>query len=55
MGIVSPFNYTAIIWGIGIDLAIWGVLPTYWTIAGTAVITLAGLYIFRREAVVKQG
>lgn len=53
--IVSPFNYTAIIWGIAIDLAIWGVLPTFWTIAGAAVITLAGLYIFRRDAVVKQG
>jgi drug/metabolite transporter (DMT)-like permease len=48
--VVSPFNYTAIIWGIAIDLAIWGVLPTLWTITGAAVITFAGLYIFRREA-----
>ncbi len=52
--VVSPFNYTAIIWGIAIDLAIWGVLPTFWTIAGAAVITLAGLYIFRRESAAKQ-
>ncbi len=52
--VVSPFNYTAIIWAIAIDLAIWGVLPTFWTIAGAAVITLAGLYIFRREAAAKE-
>lgn len=48
--VVSPFNYTAIIWGIAIDLALWGVFPSYWTLAGAAVITASGLYIFRREA-----
>jgi drug/metabolite transporter (DMT)-like permease len=48
--VVSPFNYTAIVWGIAIDLAIWGAYPSVWTLAGAAVITAAGLYIFRREA-----
>ncbi len=48
--IVSPFNYTAIIWGIAIDVAIWSLYPSVWTLAGAAVITAAGLYIFRREA-----
>lgn len=48
--IVSPFNYTAIIWGIAIDLALWGVFPSSWTLAGAAIITASGLYIFRREA-----
>jgi len=47
--VVSPFNYTAIIWGILIDLAIWHVYPSPWILAGAAVITVAGLYIFRRE------
>lgn len=47
--VVSPFNYTAIVWGIVIDLAIWSVYPSLWTLAGAAVITAAGLYIFRRE------
>lgn len=51
--VVSPFNYTAIIWGIAIDLAIWSVFPTFWTLAGAAVITASGLYIFRREAATK--
>jgi drug/metabolite transporter (DMT)-like permease len=53
--VISPFNYTAIIWGIAIDLAIWGILPTFWTMAGASIITLSGLYIFRREAATKQG
>lgn len=48
--LVMPFNYTAIVWGIAIDLAIWGVYPPFLTIVGAAVITGTGLYIFRREA-----
>lgn len=47
--LVSPFNYTAIIWGIALDLALWSVWPSLWTLAGAGVITAAGLYIFRRE------
>lgn len=48
--VVSPFNYTAILWGIAVDLVIWSVYPSWWMIGGAAVITGAGLYIFRREA-----
>lgn len=48
--LVMPFNYTAIVWGIAVDLAIWSVYPPFWTIVGAAVITGTGLYIFRREA-----
>lgn len=47
--VVSPFNYTAIVWGILIDLIFWHVYPSYWTLAGAFVITAAGVYIFRRE------
>ncbi len=52
--VVSPFNYTAIIWAMLIDLTVWNVLPTFWTLGGATIITIAGLYIFRREAVVKE-
>jgi drug/metabolite transporter (DMT)-like permease len=48
--VVTPFNYTAIIWGIVVDLLLWSVWPQWWTLAGAAVITAAGIYIFRREA-----
>lgn len=50
--VVTPFNYTAIIWGIAVDLVLWRVFPGYWTLAGAAVITASGLYIFRREAAI---
>ena len=52
--IVTPFNYTAIIFGMFADLVIWHVFPTAWTLGGAAIITVAGLYIFRREAAAKQ-
>jgi len=49
--VVTPFNYSAILWAIVIDLALWSVAPSWWTLAGAAIITIAGLYIFRREAI----
>ena len=47
--IVSPYNYTGIIWAIIIDLAIWNVYPLTNTIVGGIIITISGIYIFRRE------
>ena len=47
--VVSPFNYTAILWGVLFDLAIWGVAPSPETIAGAAIITVSGLYLVHRE------
>ncbi|MDA7948827.1 MAG: DMT family transporter [Hyphomicrobiaceae bacterium] len=52
--IVTPFNYTAIVWGVAVDFFLWNVFPTVWTLGGAAIITLAGLYLFRREAAVKE-
>ena len=48
---LPSFLFT-IIWGIAIDLALWSVWPSPWTLAGAGVITAAGLYIFRREQAV---
>lgn len=52
--IVSPFNYTAIVRAIAFDAVLWGVLPTWTTLVGAAIITAAGIYIFRREAVLRK-
>jgi drug/metabolite transporter (DMT)-like permease len=52
--IVSPFNYTAIVWAIAFDAVLWGVLPTWTTLVGAGIITAAGIYIFRREAVLRK-
>jgi len=51
--VVSPFNYTAILWGVLFDLSIWGVAPSARTLTGAVVITAAGLYLFHREGLRK--
>lgn len=51
--IVSPFNYTGIIWAIVFDYIIWNTTPVITTIIGGSIITITGIYIFRREATKK--
>ena len=51
--VVSPFNYTAIIWGIIFDLTIWNVTPSMETITGAIIISVAGLYLLHREGIRK--
>src|SRR5210317_468748 len=52
--IVSPFNYTGIIWAIIFDYLIWNSHPVFTTILGGIIITISGIYIFRREAKLKK-
>jgi len=52
--IVSPFNYTGIIWAIIFDYLIWNSHPVFTTIFGGIIITISGIYIFRREAKFKK-
>lgn len=47
---VSPFNYTALIWGSLIGLIVWGDVPTVPTLVGGTIVTASGLYLLRREA-----
>jgi drug/metabolite transporter (DMT)-like permease len=49
--VVVPFEYTALLWGVVLDLAIWGVLPGSVTLAGGAIVVAAGLYLMARERV----
>jgi drug/metabolite transporter (DMT)-like permease len=48
--VVAPFEYTALLWGVALDLAVWRVLPGGVTLAGGAIVIGAGLYLLRREA-----
>ena len=47
--VIAPLEYTALAWGLGFDLALWGVLPDRVTWLGAAIIVLAGVYLMRRE------
>lgn len=52
--VVAPFEYSALAWGLGLDLLIWGVLPDAWTFVGAGIIVASGLYLVHRERALGQ-
>ena len=46
---VTPFGYSSLVWAVLFGFVVFGDLPDWWTVAGAAVITMSGLYIFHRE------
>lgn len=51
LSVVSPFRYTNVIIAVGLQIAIWGIVPDAWTLLGMAIVVGAGLYTFHREQV----
>lgn len=49
--VIAPFEYTALGWGLGLDIVLWGVLPDRITWLGAAIIVASGLYLIRRERI----
>ncbi len=49
--LIAPLEYTALVWGVGLDLLVWHVLPDAITWLGAAIIVASGLYLLRRERV----
>jgi drug/metabolite transporter (DMT)-like permease len=47
--LISPFNYTGLIWSLLFDITIFGLIPTWATLTGAAIIITANLYILYRE------
>lgn len=47
---IAPFDYTTLIWGLILGWLIWHEIPSPLTLAGAAVIVVAGLYVIYREA-----
>jgi drug/metabolite transporter (DMT)-like permease len=47
--VVAPFEYTALLWGVVLDLVIWHVLPGAVTLVGGTIVIGAGLYLMARE------
>ena len=43
--IVAPFEYMALLWGIGFDIVLWQLYPQLSTLIGAGVIMLSGLYL----------
>jgi drug/metabolite transporter (DMT)-like permease len=47
--VVAPFEYTALVWGVLLDIAIWSVYPSALTLLGGSIVIGAGLYLIQRE------
>jgi drug/metabolite transporter (DMT)-like permease len=47
--VVAPFEYTSLLWGIGIDWTFWGVLPGARVLAGGGIVIASGLYLIWHE------
>lgn len=47
--LIAPFEYSALVWAVCLDLALWGVLPDTATWIGAGIIVASGLYLLRRE------
>ncbi|MCL7715287.1 DMT family transporter [Stenotrophomonas mori] len=48
---IAPLEYSGLVWVIGWDLLLWGVLPDRATWIGAAIIVASGLYLLHRERV----
>lgn len=48
-GRLAPLEFTALVWAVLADIAIWGVWPSAWTWAGAVVVVFAGVMAQRRE------
>lgn len=47
--LVAPYEYTALVWAVGIDWIVWQALPGLRMIVGAGVVVGAGLYLLHRE------
>ncbi len=46
---IAPFEYTALLWGVGIDWLVWGTLPDWRVYLGGSIVIASGLYVIWRE------
>ena len=53
-GLVSPFRYSAIVWAGLLGYIIWDDVPDIWSITGTFIVIISGLYILQREVIRKR-
>ena len=49
--LLAPLEYTALVWGVLFDLALWHTLPDGVTWIGAAIIVASGVYLLRHERV----
>ncbi|MDJ0957199.1 MAG: DMT family transporter, partial [Arenicellales bacterium] len=51
VAVVSPFEYTALIWATLLGFLMWNELPDLPTLVGATIVSASGLYIIYRETI----
>jgi drug/metabolite transporter (DMT)-like permease len=46
---LAPFTYAQIVAAVVFGVVVFGDVPDPWTVVGTALVILAGVYVFRRQ------
>jgi len=54
IGVLAPFEYSAMVWASLIGFAIWGDVPGRATWAGAGIIVISGLYLLHREQQIRR-
>jgi drug/metabolite transporter (DMT)-like permease len=49
--VIAPLEYTALLWGIGLDWVLWNTTPATRALAGAGVVIVSGIYLIRHERV----
>ena len=52
--VIAPFEYTAMLWASILSYLLWGEIPKTTTVIGTLMIIASGVYVLRREALVRE-
>ncbi len=52
---IVPYDYSRLVFAMLIGMAAFGEWPDFYSLAGSAIIVVAGFYIARREALLRQG
>lgn len=45
--VLAPFSYLTVLWSYGLDIAIWGHVPDFWSLVGGAIVVAAGIGIIK--------
>lgn len=53
LGLVAPFRYTSLLWAVLLGWMLFGTLPDFWTIVGSAIVVASGLYMLLRQRQVR--
>jgi drug/metabolite transporter (DMT)-like permease len=53
--VVTPFEYTALLWGVAIDRVVWHVLPSARVCCGGGIVIVSGLYLIWHQRAHPEG